>query len=134
MIPGGGTLPFLCGRLDYCFNHDAQLLEQKKLQKSPIEYITSGDNLYFDGITFESNALMNAVSLVGDERIMFGTDHPFFPPPGFDAESNNDLVWTSTAKNQQIVHELQCQDTVKQNILSLNAQRVFGIESKEKTL
>ena len=127
-------MPFLCGRLDYCLNHDAQLLEKRKLQKSPIDYITTGNNLYFDGITFEGNALMNAISLVGDQRIMFGTDHPFFPPQGFDAENNNDLVWTSTAKNQEIVHELHCDDAVKQNILSRTAQRVFGIESKEKTL
>jgi len=125
----GGTLPFLCGRLDYCFNHDAQLLESRRLKKSPIDYVRSGDNLYFDGITFEGNALMNAVSLVGDQRIMFGTDHPFFPPHGFDAENNNDLQWTSTAKNQAIVQELQCPDAVKQNIFSGTAKRLFAIES-----
>ena len=127
-------MPFLCGRLDYCFNHDAQLLESKALKRSPIDYIRNGDNLYFDGITFEGAALTNAVSLVGGDRILFGTDHPFFPPPGFDAESNSDLVWTSTAKNQQIIQELRCEDAVKRSIFSGNAQRLFGIDSHPKTL
>merc|ERR1712048_674790 len=121
-----------CGRLDYCYNYDAQLMAANKLEKSPIDYIKTGQNLFFDGITFEQSALMNAISLVGDERIMFGTDHPFFPPPGFDAKDNFDLFWTSTRKNQQIVQNLSCDEEVKANIFYKNAQRIFQLQGNEK--
>ena len=129
----GGTLPFLCGRLDYCYNYDEQLIQNKGLKKSPIEYIKSGNNLYFDGITFEENALMNAISLIGGDRIMFGTDHPFFPPPGFNAELNNDLFWTSTVKNQQIIQNLECNDIVKRNIFHDNASRILNLGDNTMT-
>ncbi|KAK0753087.1 hypothetical protein B0T18DRAFT_6409 [Schizothecium vesticola] len=55
--------------------------------------------LWFDG----STAVKAAVDLVGADRIMFGTDHPFFPPVGEGADT--DGVWESVAGNVRGVKE-----------------------------
>ena len=103
------------------------IINNNKLNKTPIEYLTNSNNFYFDGITFEKNALINAISLVGDNKIMFGTDNPFFPPINYDAKTNNDLIWTSTEKNQQIINDLPFDDNVKQNIFYKNAINQFNL-------
>lgn len=37
--------------------------------------------MYFDALCYHGPALTAADQLVGGDRLMFGTDHPFFPPP-----------------------------------------------------
>lgn len=73
----GGTLPFLAGRLDSCYKHDPHLVG--KLQHMPSDYLR---RMYYDGISYHYPTLDCAAQMVGSDRIMFGTDHPFFPPPG----------------------------------------------------
>lgn len=72
----GGTLPFLAGRLDSCVEGDPHL--QGKLKLKPSEYL---QKMYYDSISYHQPTLACARQFVGDERLMFGTDHPFFPPP-----------------------------------------------------
>ncbi len=72
----GGTLPFLAGRLDSCVKHDHAVAS--KLQHAPSYYLRQ---LYYDALSYHSPAIRCAVSFAGIDRVMFGTDHPFFPPP-----------------------------------------------------
>ncbi len=74
---GGGTLPFLRGRLDlaysapkYEFNPDCQA----NISKPPSEYL---DMLYFDTAVASAESLHFLIDLLGAERIVFGTDDPF---------------------------------------------------------
>jgi len=37
------------------------------------------------------------MDFVGADKMVFGTDHPFFPPVG--KENKNDIEWLSCTKN-----------------------------------
>ncbi len=74
---GGGTLPFLIGRLNlgyyapkYEFNPDCQ----KNISTPPGEFI---QQLYFDSLVSSGESLRFLVELVGADRVMLGTDFPF---------------------------------------------------------
>jgi aminocarboxymuconate-semialdehyde decarboxylase len=68
----GGTLPFLAGRMDACVRVDQNA--QRHLRRSFSDYLRM---MYFDGVAYHAPALRCALDLVGAQRIMFGTDHPF---------------------------------------------------------
>ncbi len=68
----GGTLPFLAGRLDACTKVDQNAT--RNLRKPFSEYLRM---MYFDGVAYHAPAVRCALDLVGPERILFGTDHPF---------------------------------------------------------
>lgn len=68
----GGTLPFLAGRLDACTRVDEN--STRNLKKSFSDYLRM---MYFDGVAYHAPAVRCALDLVGPERILFGTDHPF---------------------------------------------------------
>ena len=74
---GGGTLPFLRGRLDlayhapkYEYNPDCRA----NISKPPSEYL---NQLYFDTAVASAESLHFLIDLVGHERVVFGTDDPF---------------------------------------------------------
>lgn len=69
---GGGTLPYLSGRIDAVWQSDALL--QENLPKPPSEYLRK---LYFDGVVYSQPAMRALASLAGPGHIFFGTDHPF---------------------------------------------------------
>ena len=52
-----------------------------KLKHAPSEYMKK---LYFDAISYDPKILQALINLVGPDRVMFGTDNPFFPPVGAD--------------------------------------------------
>lgn len=68
----GGTLPFLAGRLDGCIRVDENA--KRQLSKPFSDYLRM---MYFDGVAYHAPAVRCALDLVGPERILFGTDHPF---------------------------------------------------------
>ncbi|KAJ3212142.1 hypothetical protein HDU67_004012 [Dinochytrium kinnereticum] len=71
----GGTLPFLSGRLDSCVQHDPHVAS--RLAHPPSSYLK---RFYYDAVSYHPAALNCAAELVGADRLMFGTDNPFFPP------------------------------------------------------
>lgn len=80
---GGGTLPFLIGRLESCVEHERHFLDSvqeggQKPGRKLAEVL--GSNLWLDAVTYSETGVKAAVSVVGIERVLFGTDHPFFPP------------------------------------------------------
>jgi aminocarboxymuconate-semialdehyde decarboxylase len=77
----GGTLPFLAGRIESCIEHDAHLKAEGKLgpgRKTVWEILKR--NIYLDAVVYSSVGLKAAIQASGEDRVMFGTDHPFFPP------------------------------------------------------
>jgi aminocarboxymuconate-semialdehyde decarboxylase len=81
----GGVLPYLAGRLDACVAGDAY--SPVRLRHEPSTYLRS---LYFDAIGYQAPTLSLLISLVGVERLIFGTDHPFFPPHVANAELDSE--------------------------------------------
>jgi aminocarboxymuconate-semialdehyde decarboxylase len=68
---GGGTIPFLAGRLDSCVAHDEYL---EKPSRKPSELLRRA---LFDAVVYSGDALRLVVSFSGKDRVFFGTDHPF---------------------------------------------------------
>jgi aminocarboxymuconate-semialdehyde decarboxylase len=69
---GGGTLPYLHGRLDRGFKQRPEI--NKVIKKPPTEYLKQ---FYFDTITHDAVVLKSLVDLVGADRVMLGSDYPF---------------------------------------------------------
>eukprot|EP00968_Pinguiococcus_pyrenoidosus_P022261 scaffold3100_cov248-Pinguiococcus_pyrenoidosus.AAC.16 len=94
----GGTLPFLAGRLDSCVAHDLAI--SQRLEHAPSDYLR---RMYFDSTIYHEPGLKALLSLVDHERVMYGTDNPFFPP--MNEATNNfdphaDADWPSTVRTR----------------------------------
>ena len=77
----GGTLPFLAGRIESCIEHDGHLKAEGKLgPKRKTVWDILKKNIYLDAVIYGEVGLKAALQASGEDRIMFGTDHPFFPP------------------------------------------------------
>ena len=71
----GGTLPFIIGRLD----HQTQVLKRgpKNLTRAPSEYLRE---VWLDIVSPHSLAIKFAYELLGAERLLFASDHPWVEP------------------------------------------------------
>ena len=68
---GGGTLPYLVGRFEK--GDEVEIPSRRRMQRKPTDYLR---HIYYDCITYNLNALQYLISVVGAERVMFGTDWP----------------------------------------------------------
>lgn len=69
---GGGTLPYLIGRLDAAWNSDPAARQRLKVPPSK-----EAAKLHLDAICYDRRVMQLASELVGQEQLHFGTDHPF---------------------------------------------------------
>lgn len=95
----GGTLPFLAGRIESCIEHDGHFKSEGKLtsnRKTVWDILQK--NIYLDAVIYSKVGLNAAIEASGPDRIMFGTDNPFFPP--FDP---NEKEWASVKTNYAAV-------------------------------
>ena len=68
---GGGTLPYLIGRFE---KGDAvELPERRRMTAHPTDYL---QRIWYDCLTYDPRPLRYLISIVGADRIMFGTDWP----------------------------------------------------------
>lgn len=72
---GGGTVPFLVGRLD-CVHQRMGERTGDIARHDPSHYLS---RFHFDTIVFEPKVLRFLADLVGPERLLIGTDLPFPP-------------------------------------------------------
>jgi aminocarboxymuconate-semialdehyde decarboxylase len=103
---GGGTLPFLAGRFDVAWRAAPAL--RQRLPRPPSEDLA---RIHADAVVYHPRALRALVDLVGPERVVFGTDHPFF---------NADV-----APVLAMVRETLGADA--EMILGANPKRLFGL-------
>ncbi len=116
----GGVLPYLASRLDACVAGDAH--SPVRLRYEPSWYLRK---LYFDAIGYQVPTLALLISLVGADRIMFGTDHPFFPPHVENAALDS-TEWHSPVVHRAVLRALGPE--AEAAILSGNAKAILGIE------
>lgn len=97
----GGTLPFLAGRIQSCVEHDAFLVgrEQEGKKRRLTVWEVLKRNIYLDAVVYSKVGLRAAIEASGADRVMFGTDHPFFPPLG------GEEMWASVETNVLAVKE-----------------------------
>jgi aminocarboxymuconate-semialdehyde decarboxylase len=120
----GGTLPFLAGRLDSCVQHDHEMAD--KLDRNPTDYLR--DHFYYDAVIYHTPALKATIDFAGADKLMFGTDNPFFPPT---EGARSDAEWPSTAKNFDAIDGLK-DAKLADDIVSGNASRILGIPLLKK--
>lgn len=104
----GSLLPQLAGRIDY----EAEKLGGRgALTVNPSEHLRL---LYTDSVCVWPPALRSVLDLVGTERVMFGSDYPFWDPNRtFETIANSRLA-----------------DSVLTSIRSENARRLFRLAAR----
>ncbi|PSS13265.1 hypothetical protein M430DRAFT_106273 [Amorphotheca resinae ATCC 22711] len=120
----GGTLPFLAGRIESCMEHDGHLKAEGKLGKGrKTVWDVLKKNIYLDAVIYGDVGLKAAIQASGEDRIMFGTDHPFFPPLGEEDEK-----WLSVETNYEGIKKALGTDTEgAKAALGGNAVRVLNL-------
>src|ERR671932_942025 len=72
VVHAGGFAPYQIGRFEHGYRVRPEC--RAKAQTSPIQLIR---RLYFDTITFNPQALRYLIDLVGEDKVVLGTDAPF---------------------------------------------------------
>lgn len=109
LVHAGGFLPYQVGRLD----HGWEVRPEPKVQldRRPSEYL---DRFSYDTISHHDSALAWLVQLVGDERVVLGTDLPY-------DMGDPDPVGR--------VARLALAPESSERVAGANAARLFGIEA-----
>ena len=68
---GGAALPYLVGR--FAKGDEVELPSRRRMTAHPLEYLR---RMYYDCITYDPGALRYLISVVGADRVLFGTDWP----------------------------------------------------------
>jgi predicted TIM-barrel fold metal-dependent hydrolase len=101
----GSTIPYLLGRFDY----ELELMQvDHKLSGKPSEHLR---RLYLDSVCESPLALRLAVEAYGADRIMFGSDEPFW----------------SAARAVETLAAAPLDDADVEQIRHRTAQRLFGL-------
>ncbi|KAI7862814.1 hypothetical protein BDF14DRAFT_1876513 [Spinellus fusiger] len=116
----GGTLPFLAGRLDSCVAHDPHV--SSRLKHPPSYYIRK---LYCDAVIYHETGVKATADFVDPQNIMFGTDHPFFPPL---EKSHGSERWLSVESNFKAITNAGLEESVVRGILGGNAKRLLNLQ------
>lgn len=117
----GGTLPFLAGRIEACIAHDKKRAMSDEPRVSLWEVLRK--NLYLDGVIFDKIGLRTSIEASGVDRVMFGTDHPFFAPV------KEMPLWPAMTLNRDAAREL-LDDEEYEMVMGGNAQKVLHLYRK----
>ncbi|KAF2643764.1 uracil-5-carboxylate decarboxylase [Massarina eburnea CBS 473.64] len=120
----GGTLPFLAGRLESCVKHDGHLKKAGKTENRRDVWDILKTNIYLDAVIYSEVGLGAAVQASGADRLLFGTDHPFFPPLEEDAKE-----WHSVNANYSAISKaFEGNNGAAKDVLGNNAVRILRLE------
>ena len=93
----GGTVPFLHGRIESCVGHERHFYRVDDTQiagpKRRLQEVLKS-NVWLDAVAYSVTGVQAAAEAVGKDRVLFGTDHPFFPPLEPQSEE-----WKSVSTN-----------------------------------
>lgn len=123
----GGTLPFLAGRIESCVEHERDFIANGGHKQGPQRSIWDvlKSNIYLDAVIYGSAGLKAAIEAGGIDRLMFGTDHPFFPPL-----NDKSGKWLSVVSNNRAIDATtNGDDSAARLILGGNAAKVLGLET-----
>ena len=102
----GGTLPYICGRMD----HQVTVLKRstQTLQRKPSEYLR---DIYMDIVSPLPEAMRFALDFSSVDRLLFSSDHPWVEPQ---------VIYSA-------LHSLNLPAAEENKILSGNARQLFGL-------
>lgn len=122
----GGTLPFLAGRIESCIKHDGHLKKEGKLKGRRPVWDVLKKNIYLDAVIYSEVGLKAAVDASGSDRLLFGTDHPFFPPLEEQATE-----WASVNTNYQAIGAAFGDDEKSMHdVLGNNAVTILNLDGR----
>ena len=90
------------------------------------------ENVYLDSVVYSAAGVAAAVKVVGKERVLFGTDHPFFPPLEQEEQAGGEKEkeWLSVRTNVEAVREAFGSDEEgARGVLGDNAVALLGLEA-----
>jgi predicted TIM-barrel fold metal-dependent hydrolase len=124
----GGTLPFLAGRIESCVIHDGQLVRDGKVPKDRrTVWDVLEEQIYLDAVIYSEVSLKAAIESSGVDRLMFGTDHPFFPPIEGDVQGE----WDSSRLNAEAVDRaVGAGSKEAAGVMGANAIRVLRLDEE----
>lgn len=124
----GGTLPFLAGRIESCVLHDGHLVREGKAGDGRRTlWDVLREQVFLDAVVYSPVGLKAALDASGGDRLMFGTDHPFFPPLTSDEQGE----WESVGLNAAAVREALGEGTDETAaVMGGNAVRVLRLEGE----
>lgn len=83
-------------------------------------------NVWLDAVVYSAVGVRAAAELVGKERVLFGTDHPFFPPLD---QRESGRKWASVRTNVEAVGDaFQGDPEAVDDILGRNAFRILDLD------
>ena len=115
-------MPYLAGRIESCVQHERHFKPEKEDgRRGPRRDLKTvlRENVWLDAVVYQEASVKAAIELVGKEKVMFGTDHPFFPPLEPGAEE-----WESVATNLEAVGGTEARDM----IMGGNATELLGLK------
>ena len=68
---GGGTLPYIIGRLDQCYDHMPACRE--KIARKPSSYLKQ---IYLDTVVYQQESLAQCLAVSGADNVLYGSDYP----------------------------------------------------------
>lgn len=104
---GGAALPMLAGRMDSAWRSDPST--HARLPEPPS---ASAAKLYLDLVLYHERSMRAAAELVGDERLVYGTDNPF---------SVSDPAGNHAAMLRAFDGE------ARERVVAANARHLFGL-------
>jgi aminocarboxymuconate-semialdehyde decarboxylase len=107
-VHGGGSLPFLIGRLDNAWHHHP--VARGHCKNPPSHYLS---RFHVDSVVFDHRALQYLVDTMGGDRVMLGSDYPF--PLGEDRVG-------------YLVRSSRLPEATKSLILGENALQFLGLQ------
>ena len=97
---GGGYVPYQIGRFIHGFNVRPE--PKTKTQTSPAQLLR---RFYFDALTHDPQAARHLINMVGSDRVVIGSDHPFdMGPP--DLMAGIDAIPDLSASEREYVCSL----------------------------
>jgi len=107
---GGGSFPGLIGRLDQAWHYGPGNVGKGKSSRPPSAYV---DRFFVDSIVYQSRTLEFLVDIMGEDRIVLGSDYPF-------AVAEQEIG--GVVRNSKLV------DGVKEKILSANPGHFLALD------
>ncbi|KAJ9203955.1 hypothetical protein DTO164E3_2309 [Paecilomyces variotii] len=124
----GGTLPFLAGRIESCIAHERKFIANGGDTKGPSRSVWDvlKTNIYLDAVVYGEAGLKAAIHAAGGpDRLLFGTDHPFFPP----LDGKEEEPWLSVTTNYKAIDATLAGDTDSiKAVLGGNAVRILDLK------
>jgi aminocarboxymuconate-semialdehyde decarboxylase len=108
LVHGGGFLPYHIGRFDRAY---AARGEAREASAPPSAYLR---RFYYDTLVQRGDALAYLVGTVGADRVMLGSDHPF---------------WMGDPEPRRVVRDARLPAESERLVLGNNAARVFHLEA-----